>query len=223
MGDWRSARSMRILAIDSGHVSYTDMDFRFGSRDVIIVPTFALDSRFMQRSSYHHDFTCQATATTDIGTVRTLVFSRYKIESVTVEVYESHSGSLRLVLEQEMERTSATGARGSMFTVPWHWTEFVDKSPDRYWFQIETVDMSGEIYHSELRPFSINGLTAKVSWTWKEFQVMGCQWNQLYYPIMWSTLAFLFSLVLVPQTSLTFFENQFMSKFLSPKMTRRSS
>ena len=52
---------------------------------------------------------------------------------------------------------------------------------------------------------------------------MGCQWNQLYYPIMWTTLTFLFSLVLVPRTSLTFFKNQLMLKFLRPKMTRRSS
>ncbi|KXG34890.1 hypothetical protein SORBI_3002G104600 [Sorghum bicolor] len=222
MGDWRSARSMRILAIDSGYVSYTDMDFRFGSRDVIIVPTFPLDSRFMHRSSYPYDLTCQAMSTTHVGTVRALVFSRYKIESVTVKIYESHSGSLQLVLEQEMERTRGKGARGAMYTVPWNWRDFLDELPDRYWLQIEVVDMTGETYHSELRPFSVNGLTAKVSWTWKEFRVMGCQWNQLYYPIMWTTLAFLFSLVLVPRTSLTFYENQFMSKFIRPKMTRRS-
>ncbi|OEL16685.1 putative metallophosphoesterase [Dichanthelium oligosanthes] len=223
MGDWRSARSMRILAIDSGHVSYADMDFRFGSRDVIIVPTFPLDSRFMQMSSDPFDFICQATRTAHLGTVRALVFSRYKIESVTMKVYESHSGSFHLVLEQEMERTSGKGARAAMYTVLWNWRDFLDDSPDRYWLQIEAVDMSGEVYLSELRPFSVNGLTAKVSWAWKEFRVMGCQWNQLYYPIMWTTLAFLFSFVLVPRTSFTFYENQIMLKFLRPKMTRRSS
>ncbi|WVZ62693.1 hypothetical protein U9M48_012407, partial [Paspalum notatum var. saurae] len=222
MGDWRSARSMRILAIDSGHVSYTDIDFTFGFRDVIIVPTFPLDSRFMHRSSYPLDFICQGTSTAQIGTVRALIFSRYKIESVSVKVYESHSGSFQLVLHQQMEKTSGKGARGAMYTVPWNWRAFLDESPDRYWLQIEAVDMTGEIYLSELRPFSVNGLTAKVRWTWKEFRVMGCQWNQLYYPIMWTTLAFLFSLVLVPRTSLTFYENQIMLKFLRPKMTRRS-
>ncbi|TVU39676.1 hypothetical protein EJB05_13108, partial [Eragrostis curvula] len=223
MGDWRSARSMRILAMDSGHVSYTDMDFRSGYKDVIIVPTFPLDSRFMQRSSYPHHLTCQAVSTESIETVRALVFSRYEIKSVTVKVYESYSGSLHLVLEQEMERTSGESARGTMFKVPWNWREFIDESPDRYWLQIEAMDMTGEIYHSEMRPFSVNGLSAKVSWTWKEFRVMGCQWNQLYYPIMWSALAFLFSLVLIPHSSLTFYENQFMSKLLCPKVTRRSS
>ncbi|CAL5089792.1 unnamed protein product [Urochloa decumbens] len=220
MGDWRSARSMRILAIDSGHVSYADMDFIFGSRDVIIVPTFPLDSRFMQRSSDPFDFICQATSAAHIGTVRALVFSRYKIEYVTAKVYELHSESFHLVLEQEMENTSGKGA---MYTVAWNWRDFSDESPDRYWLQIEAVDMSGEVYLSERRPFSVNGLTAKFSWTWKEFTVMGCQWNQLYFPIMWTTLAFLFSLVLVPRTSLTFYENQFMLKLLKPKMTRRSS
>ncbi|KAJ1288863.1 hypothetical protein BS78_02G120400 [Paspalum vaginatum] len=222
MGDWRSARSMRILAIDSGHVSYTDIDFTFGSRDVIIVPTFPLDSRFMHRSSYPLDFFCQGTSTAHIGTVRTLVFARYKIESVSVKVYELHSGSFQLVLHQEMEKTSGKGARGAMYTVPWNWRAFSDEAPDRYWLQIEAVDMTGEIYLSELRPFSVNGLTAKVRWTWKEFRVMGCQWNQLYYPIMWTTLTFLVSLVLVPRTSLTFYENQIMLKFLRPNMTRSS-
>ena len=223
MGDWRSARSMRILVIDSCHVSYADIDFRFGSRDVIIVPTFPVDSRFMQRSSDPLDFICQETSTTHLGTVRALVFSRYEIESVTVKVYESHYGSFHLVLEKEMERNSGKGARGTMYTFTWNWRDFLDDSPDRYWHQIEAVDMSGEVYLSELRPFSVNGLSAKVSWTWKEFRVMGCQWNQLYYPIMWTTLTFLFSLVLVPRTSLTFFKNQLMLKFLRPKMTRRSS
>ncbi|KAL6646432.1 hypothetical protein ACP70R_018040 [Stipagrostis hirtigluma subsp. patula] len=223
MGDWRSARSMRIVAVDSGYVSYTDINFTFGSRDVIIVPTFPLDSRFMQRSSYPHDSSCQAMSTTHLGTVRTLVFSRQKIESVTAKVYDSRSGGLHLLLEQEMERTSRSGARGDMFTAPWNWRALVDELPDRYWLQIEVMDMSGEIYYSQLRPFSVNGLAAKVSWTWKEFRVMGCQWNQLYYPIMWSTFAFLFSLILIPRTSLTFYEDQFMLNFRSPKTTTRSS
>ena len=39
---------------------------------------------------------------------------------------------------------------------------------------------------------------------------------------MWTTLAFLFSLVLVPRTSLTFYENRFMSKFMRPELTGRS-
>lgn len=223
MGDWRSARSMRILAIDSGQVSYTDIDFRFGSRDVIIVPTFPLDSRFMQRFSSPHDLNCQAQSTRHLGTVRTLVFSKYMIESVSVKVYDSRFGSLHLVLEQTMEETSGKGARGAMFTAPWNWRAFVDESPDRYWLQIEGKDMNGGTYYSQLRPFSVNGLTAKVSWTWKEFHVMGCQWNQLYYPIMWSTLTILFSLILIPRTSLTFYENQFMLKCLTPKMTAGNS
>ncbi|KAF8731678.1 hypothetical protein HU200_015607 [Digitaria exilis] len=223
MGDWRSARSMRILAIDSGYVSYADMDFRSGSKDVIIVPTFPLDSRFMKRSSDPFDFTCQATSTAHIGTVRALVFSRYKIESVIVKVYESHSGSFNLVLEQEMEKTSGKEVRGAMYTAAWKRRDFSEASPDQYWFQIEAVDMNREVYLSERRPFSVNGLTAKISWAWKEFRVMGCQWNQLYFPIMWTTLAFLFPLVLVPCTSLAFYDIQFMLKFLRRKKTRRSS
>uniref|UniRef100_A0A0E0LJ97 Uncharacterized protein n=1 Tax=Oryza punctata TaxID=4537 RepID=A0A0E0LJ97_ORYPU len=191
MGDWRSARSMRILAIDSGHVSYTDIDFRFGSMDVIIVPTFPLDSRFMQRLSTPHDLNCQANST-------------------------SHFGM------EDMEMTSGEGARGTMYTVPWNWKAYVDESPDRYWLQIEAKDTTGKIYYSQLRPFSVNGLTAKVRWTWKEFRVMGCQWGQLYHPIMWSTLAFLCLLILIPRTSLMLYENH-MLKCFSSKMAAGSS
>uniref|UniRef100_A0A0E0Q6K2 Uncharacterized protein n=1 Tax=Oryza rufipogon TaxID=4529 RepID=A0A0E0Q6K2_ORYRU len=222
MGDWRSARSMRILAIDSGHVSYTDIDFRFGSMDVIIVPTFPLDSRFMQRLSTPHDLNCQANSTSHFGMVRTLVFSKYKIISVSVKIYDSFSGSHHLVLEKDMEMTSGEGARGAMYTVPWNWKAYVDESPDRYWLQIEAKDLTGKIYYSQLRPFSVNGLTAKVRWTWKEFRVMGCQWGQLYQPIMWSTLAFLCLLILIPRTLLMLYENH-MLKCRSSKTAAGSS
>ncbi|KAL5198319.1 hypothetical protein ABZP36_001831 [Zizania latifolia] len=207
IGDWRSAQSIRILAIDSGYVSYTDIDFIMGSRDVIIVPTFPLDARFMQRISTPHDVNCQANSTSHFGMVRTLVFSKYKIISVSVKVYDTCSGSHHLVLEQEMEKTSDDGARGALYTVPWNWRAYVDESPDRYWLQIEAKDVIGKKYYSQLRPFSVNGLTAKVKWTWKEFNVMGCQWGQLYYPIMWCTLAFLFSLIIIPCTLLMLYEN----------------
>ncbi|XP_015695409.1 putative metallophosphoesterase At3g03305 isoform X2 [Oryza brachyantha] len=221
MGDWRSARSMRILAIDSGLVSYTDFDFRFGSMDVIIVPTFPLDSRFMQRHSTPHELNCQANSTSHFGMVRALIFSKYKIISVLAKVYDSFSGR-HLVLEKDMEMASGEGARGAMYTVPWNWRAYLDESPDRYWLQIEAKDMTGKTYYSQLRPFSMNGLTAKVRWTWKEFLVMGCQWGQLYHPIMWSTLASLCLLILIPRTSLMLYENH-MLKYLSSKMTGGSS
>nr|XP_025882734.1 putative metallophosphoesterase At3g03305 [Oryza sativa Japonica Group] len=169
-----------------------------------------------------HDLNCQANSTSHFGMVRTLVFSKYKIIAVSVKIYDSFSGSHHLVLEKDMEMTSGEGARGAMYTVPWNWKAYVDESPDRYWLQIEAKDLTGKIYYSQLRPFSVNGLTAKVRWTWKEFRVMGCQWGQLYQPIMWSTLAFLCLLILIPRTLLMLYENH-MLKCRSSKTAAGSS
>ncbi|KAE8808932.1 Transmembrane protein 62 [Hordeum vulgare] len=208
IGDWKRSRSMRILAIDDGHVSFTDIDFRLGSKSVIILPTFPLDSRFMQRRSAPRDFKCHTMGASTFDTVRALVFSRHEIVTVSAKIYDSRPGNLEVVFDSEMKRVSANDSRGDMYLIPWNWRAFADPSPDRYWLQIEAMDITGDISVSQLRPFSVNGLFAKVSWTWKEFFVMGIQWASVYHPALQCVLALIFTLLLVPRASLVLLKDQ---------------
>ncbi|GLT88794.1 hypothetical protein SLE2022_068030 [Rubroshorea leprosula] len=71
---------------------------------------------------------------------------------------------------------------------------------------------------TELRPFSVNGLGARIAWAWKEFFVMGCQWAALYYPILWSLLFVLLLLLLIPKALLLFSRKQYTFKnFIAEK------
>ncbi|KAG8054376.1 hypothetical protein GUJ93_ZPchr0001g32360 [Zizania palustris] len=216
MGDWRKSRSMRILAIDDGYVSYIDIDFRLGSKSIIILPTFPLDSRFMQRASASCDFKRHVMGASTFDTVRTLVFSRNKVVSVSVKIYDSRSGHLDVVFDSQMRRVSANESRGDMYLVPWNWRAFADPSPNRYWLQIEVMDITGDTSISQLRPFSVNGFTSKINWTWKEFFVMGVQWALIYHPVLWCAIALIFSLLLVPRASVLLFKDQFTYKYLRP-------
>lgn len=222
MGDWRRRRAMRIVAIDSGHVSFLDTDFKFGSRDIIILPTFPLDSRFMQRISYWRDYKCQTMRTSSYETIRALVFSRKVIVSVSAKIYDSISRSLSLVLDSSMAKLGGNGTRGYMYVVPWNWRAFADSPPDRYWLQIEATDISGDTSYSQLRPLSINGFSHKVSWRWKEFYIMGVQWASLYHPVLWIVLALLFSLLLIPQAFLMCSNQFFTYKPVNPSFSGRS-
>ncbi|XP_058737488.1 putative metallophosphoesterase At3g03305 [Vicia villosa] len=209
MGDWRKSRAIRILTIDRGHVSYVDLDFKSGVKHAIIVPTFPLDSRFMQTSSCHHNYECQTAATSSYDTIRALVFSVSPLESVIARAYDSRSGSLELVLEAHMTKHDD---EGNLYYAPWNRKAFEDTSPDRFWLQIESNDIMGRSTLTELRPFSINGHSFKISWSWKEFYVMGCQWASLYYPLLWSALFFMLSVLLVPKALLVFQKNIYTYK-----------
>lgn len=222
LGDWRKSRAMRIIAIDSGHVSFLDTDFKFGSRDVIILPTFPLDSRFMQRISCFRDFKCQTMKISTYESIRALVFSRKVVVSVSVKIYDSMPGIFSLVLDQVMMKHNGNGTRGDMYVAPWNWRVFSDSSPDRYWLQIEAIDISGTSSFSQIRPFSVNGLSSRVNWRWKEFFVMGCQWADMYQPILWVVLPVLFSLLLIPQAFLRFSKKYYNDRKTSPSFTRRN-
>lgn len=212
MGDWRKSRAMRILAVDRGHVSYADIDLKSGMRNTIVMPTFPLDSRFMSRSSLHQNYECQRMLPSSYETIRALVFSASLILSVVAKVYDSRSGDFELVLDELMRKQADNSSRGDLYSVPWNYKAFESRSPDRFWLQIEATDMSGRSILSELRPFSINGLSSKLSWTWKEFYVMGCQWVNLYYPVLWFALCFLFFILLVPKALLIFSKNRYTYK-----------
>ncbi|OMO53994.1 hypothetical protein COLO4_36605 [Corchorus olitorius] len=219
MGDWRNSRAMRILAIDRGHVSFADIDFKSGSKKTIILPTFPLDSRFMSTSSSHHEYECEHMLPSSYETVRALVFSVSPIVSVVAKIFDSRYGNLDVVMEAPMTKHVVDrSSRGDLYTVPWNYKAFEDPSADRFWLQIEATDIIGRSTLTDLRPFSVNGHHAKVLWTWKEFFVMGCQWEALYYPILWLALYFLFLLLLIPKAFLIFSSKQYTCKnFLTAK------
>lgn len=204
MGDWRKSRVMRILAIDRGYISYVDVDFKMGTRKTIILPTFPLDSRLMLTSLSHHKYECQSMVLSSFESIRALVFSVSPIVSVVARVYDSRYGNLDLVLEANMIRHADETSRGDLYVAPWNYQAFEDESPDRFWLQIEATDIMNRSTLTELRPFSINGHSVKLSWSWKEFSVMGCQWAALYYPMFWSTYILLLFLLLLPTTLLIF-------------------
>ena len=212
MGDWRKSRAMRILAIDRGHVSYVDIDFKSGFRKTIVVPTFPLDSRFMSQSSSQQKYECEHMVAQSDATIRALVFSVSPILSVVAKVYDSRSGKHDLVMEELMRKRTDNSSWGDLYAAPWNYRAFEDSSPQRFWLQIEVTDIMGRLSSSELRPFSINGLSAKISWTWKEFFVMGCQWDTLYYPLLWFAMYFLFSILIVPKALLILSKKQYTYK-----------
>ncbi|KAJ3678158.1 hypothetical protein LUZ60_001961 [Juncus effusus] len=210
MGDWRKSRNLRILGIDSGHVSYTDIDYKYGSRDIIIHQTFPLDSRFMQRISNRYNFKCKDTLKS-LETIRALVFSKHEIISVWAKVYDSKSGIFNVVLDSEMKKYKENEnlkKRGNLYFVPWNFRAFIDPNPDRYWIKIEARDITGESFSTSLKPFSINGLSYKINWSWIEFIVMGFQWATMYNPILWSLFIINFALIIFPKLLLILFKYQ---------------
>ncbi|XP_010268141.1 PREDICTED: putative metallophosphoesterase At3g03305 [Nelumbo nucifera] len=215
MGDWRKSRAMRVLAIDAGHVSFIDIDFKLGAKKTIILPTFPLDSRFMLTASYHQEYGCHSMDPSSYETIRALVFSVLPIVSVVARIYDSKPGYLQMIMEASMRKNEENSTRGDLYIIPWNWRAFEDLSPDRFWLQIEATDATGRSTLSELRPFSVNGLSAKLNWKWKEFLVMGCQWAALYYPILWSAFLFIFSMLLILTVLFFCSKNQYTNKNLS--------
>ncbi|KAK7295218.1 hypothetical protein RJT34_18123 [Clitoria ternatea] len=218
MGDWRKNRAFRVLAIDRGHVSYVDLDLKSGTKHAIILPTFPLDSRFMLTSSCHYKYVCQSVAPSSYETIRALVFSISPVLSVVARVYDSQSGNLDLVVETHMFKHADENSRGNLYVAPWNYKAFEDAAPDRFWLQIEANDITRRSTLSELRPFSINGQSFKLSWSWNEFLVMGCQWAAFYYPLFWSAMCFMFTLLLLPKAVMVFPKKIYTYKnFISKK------
>ncbi|KAJ6429349.1 hypothetical protein OIU84_020889 [Salix udensis] len=212
MGDWRKSRAMRIMAVDKGHVSYLDIDFKTGTKTTIVLPTFPLDSRFMLTSSFHQMYECQHMVPLSFETIRCIVFSISPIMSVVARIYDTRPGSPHLIMETTMAKFVRDVSRGDIYAAAWNYKAFEDPSPDRFWLQIEVTDAMGRSTLSELRPFSVNGLNAKISWTWKEFFVMGCQWAALYYPIFWCAIYLMLSILVIPKICLIFSKEQYSYK-----------
>lgn len=198
MGDWRKSRAMRVVAIDRGHVSFIDIDLKSGAKKTIILPTFPLDSRLMWTSSLLREYEQQSLNPSYYMTVRALVFSSSPIVSVVARVYDSKPGRLVVVMEATMTKLEGVSSRGALYAVPWNFKAFEDRSPVRYWLQIEATDIRGRSTLTEMRPFSINGVRSFLSWTWKEFMVMGCQWSALYFPILCFVVGCFLFILLIP-------------------------
>ncbi|KAG9447054.1 hypothetical protein H6P81_013182 [Aristolochia fimbriata] len=221
MGDWRKSRIMRIVAIDHGHVSFLDLDLTRGIKKTIILVTFPVDSRFMQRVLSQYQFECQSLDTSSYDRVRALIFSETEVLSVVVRIYDSNSGKFELVFEENMRKDDGSQSWGDLYSVPWNWRAFVDPSPNRFWLQIEANDTSGGSTVSQLRPFSLNGLSARVKWQLKEVFVMGCQWSSLYHPMLWSTIVFLLLSMLLPKLLFILGKHHYIDKTLSFQLNTR--
>ncbi|KAK1441545.1 hypothetical protein QVD17_07536 [Tagetes erecta] len=204
MGDWRKSRAIRVMAIDKGRLSFIDTDLKTGSKEILILPTYPLDSRYIS-TNVLNKYKCQTME--DTSHIRALVFSSAKIASVEVKIYDSSRGDLYMVLEASMSKND------NLYTVPWNSEAFVDPSPSRYWLQIEAVDVNDERVSTELMPFSLNGLRADLSWTWIEFFVMGCQWAELYYPIFWSFYLLVFIILVLPKIIISLWKKQYTYKY----------
>ncbi|KAH9606746.1 hypothetical protein KSS87_009529 [Heliosperma pusillum] len=198
MGDWRKSRAMRIVAIDRGHTSFVDISLTSGFKETFILPTFPLDSRLMWRSSLSTEYERQTVDQSDYMIIRALVFSSTPLLSVVAQVYDSQFGAFVSVLEASMTKLEFDNSRGDLYAAPWNYKAFEDPNPERYWLQIEAIDIYGKSTLTDLRPFSINGVRGLISWTWKEFMVMGCQWAALYLPILWLCLGLFLFVLLMP-------------------------
>lgn len=218
MGDWRKSRIMRILAIDRGHASFIDINLKLGTEETIILPTFPLDSRFILTSPHLTEFKDQSKDPSHYMTIRALVFSSSPITSVVARVYDTQFGNSVQVVEESMTKINDSSSRGTLYAAPWNFKAFEDPSPERYWLQIEAIDIRGRSTLTELRPFSINGLSSSPSWTWLEFKVMGCQWAALYYPILCFSLGCFLIVLLLPVALRVFSKKQYtLQNFSSDK------
>ncbi|KAL6565265.1 hypothetical protein OROGR_002216 [Orobanche gracilis] len=209
MGDWKKSRVMRILAIDNGQISFVDLELKLGAKKTIILPTFPLDSRFTSSSSPNYDEFCTEDPYS-CGVIRALVFSSSPIVSVVAKIYDSSSGNLVSVLESSM--TKVTRSHGDLYIAPWSIQAFKDPSPERYLLQIEATDMMNRSTFTEIRPFSVSNIPVEFRWSWKEFFVMGCQWDCLYYPIFSGFYFVVLSVLLIPKVVLSFSKKRYTHK-----------
>ncbi|KAL3653961.1 hypothetical protein CASFOL_003642 [Castilleja foliolosa] len=202
--------AMRILAIDRGQISFVDTEFHLGAKKTIILPTFPLDSRYTSASSPKYDSKFCTTDPLSCGAIRALVFSSSPIVSVLAKIYDASSGNLIVVLDSPM--TKLSGVRGDLYVAPWNIRAFEDPSSDRYLLQIESTDIMNRSTFTELRPFSVSGVPFQFRWSWKEFFVMGCQWDSLYYPILWVFYFLVLLILVIPKLVLSFTRRRYTYK-----------
>eukprot|EP00250_Pteridium_aquilinum_P020075 c24691_g1_i1 orf=231-2552(+) len=207
MGDWRSCRTMRIIAIDQGHTSFTDFDVSgLNASDrtsknwlpTLVVPTYPLDSQKMERSTHLHS------SASIQDTVRALVFSPQPLVSVVARFYDTRSGKPLFLEELEMHSTAKAGNMGYMFETKWNSKKYTDPSATRYVFRISAVDSTGTVTESSFRPFSVQRRVSEIKMTWREFSVMGFVWEDVFTALTWLAFAALCVFFILPKILLHF-------------------
>ncbi|XP_024520040.1 putative metallophosphoesterase At3g03305 [Selaginella moellendorffii] len=195
IGDWRGSRTVRVLSLDHGHTSFVDIRLD-GTMNftTIVLPTYPLDSRFMKR---HPAYTGDDEDHGD--RIRALVFSEVPITSAVAKVYDSKSGSLRLVDELDMQLTWGPNNKAVFYETRWRRNRYSDPSALRYWLEVLVTDSSGRKTASELRPFSVDGKVAELKWGFSEFLVMGVQWGDAYLLLFWLSIGLLAAVLLLPR------------------------
>ncbi|KAJ7522766.1 hypothetical protein O6H91_18G025700 [Diphasiastrum complanatum] len=206
MGDWRSSRMMRLLAVDHGHTSFVDVSFRSYNTlndtetlivPTIILPTFPLDSRSMQRFNSHVGRSKFPDFHPMDDSIRALVFSQEHLVSVSAKIYDSVTG--KMVLMDELLMHQDIGSISPLYIVQWDIKRFSDPSPTRFWLQVCSNNSLGEQAASELRPFSVIGKVGPMRQGIIYFIVMGIVWDLVYYPLLWGVFLLIFGVLVIPK------------------------
>ncbi|KAH7278190.1 hypothetical protein KP509_38G028600 [Ceratopteris richardii] len=208
LGDWRKARTIRVIAIDQGHISFTDFSLSGLPVDAahqrekwlptLIVPTYPLDSYSMEQSAKppyfmpSHDY------------VRSLIFSIQPPESVIARLYETTLGKLHLLEELEMVLKMKTGNSVYMYESPWQSAKYIDSANTQYSYKVSVVDVAGKVTESSLRSFSVQRKVSKLKKTWTEFLVMDLLWERAFVVLLRLALILFFILFICPKFILHF-------------------
>lgn len=203
MGDWRSSRMMRVLAIDQGYTSFTDIELiptkdtsgpRYTMPTVILI-TYPLDARFMLQSS---DATKSATES-----IRALVFCETTPISVRVRIYNVALKHPELLDELNMELIPEGSTKNDggayIYRTPWNKERYVDKYGRKYGMQVLVRDTRGSVSTSEMRHFSANGVPSKFRLTALAFLVMGFHVENAYPALLWAIIFISLSSLVLPK------------------------
>ncbi|XP_024361562.1 putative metallophosphoesterase At3g03305 [Physcomitrium patens] len=202
VGDWRTSRVLRVLAIDNGHTSFVDVELlpptdksqAAFSMPTFILQTYPLDSRFMLQSGENTKVVSDS--------IRALVFAETIPVTVTVRIYDFTVNPPKLVNESSMELHKgdepSTGAY--YYTAPWESARYHHTGAGfKYAMQIDVEDIRGNICHSEMRFFSVEGEVGEFHLTASAFLVFGFRWEQVFPIYLWGMISFLVAILLIPK------------------------
>lgn len=192
LGDWKEFRFIRILAIDRGDVSFLDIelpDQLTGFKTSILI-TYPMDSRSMSRAKEHTQLVRNS--------INALVFSIHPILNATATIFDS-SRDFKIVEEIPLQPATSSLSRKPLYHAKWNAESYMSSSVSRYWLQVHVIDSQGKQTASKLRPFSVEGKTAKVSPSLLAFLVFELQWERVFHLLQWSNISFLILLLFLPK------------------------
>ncbi|ERM94106.1 putative metallophosphoesterase At3g03305 isoform X1 [Amborella trichopoda] len=202
LGDWKESKLIRILAIDGGKVSFSDIDLltKTGPSDGFLTTihvNYPLDSRSMNGVSLGHDLPRD-----DVGA---LVFSQNLILNVTAKIFDS-SRAFRLVEEVPLQITGSA-IPPALYRAKLNVGRYTGAPATRFWLQVFAIDNLNREASSTLIPFSVDGKLGHLHKTWLECLIFHTSWEDLYLILLWSNIGFLFLLLFLPKLL-----NYFMQK-----------